>query len=381
MNTFLKICFTAAAACPLLAHAQDPQRYQMNGYVKNLSPNNKAVLMRMIPGRMVFDTVDVVNGKFTFNGQSQAPQKAYLYVTHEGKMPQNIALGDHVAVYLENGTIEVNTNDSLKNAKVGGTPLNIDQQELVEMLKPFDKQVAALEARFATASKTEDSLESSLVKSQYEAVSANRDKALLAFVGKHKSSLVSLLIIRSYFDPSTKAELAIAAYDMLDETVKSSSQGQVIARMLKRAKALDVGSVAPEFTAKNTNGEDIALKQFRGKYVLIDFWASWCVPCRHENPNVVKAYNRFKDQNFTVLGFSLDEGDDGKNRWMGAIEKDGLTWMQLSDLAGWSSPIAMLYNLKAIPANFLLDPNGKIIARDLRGEALEQKLAEILKKS
>ncbi|SFW84530.1 TlpA disulfide reductase family protein [Chitinophaga sancti] len=383
MNSVIKYVLFAIATVPAGLKAQDPQQFRLEASIKKLATeqNNKAVLMHMLPGKMVFDTVDVVNGTFVITGTAPAKQKAFLYVTHGGIMPQSIGLGDNVPVYLENGTIKVTAADSLKHAKVGGTPLNNDQQALVDLLAPIQKKVDVLEIQYAAANSSEDSLQSAMVRMRYEALEAKKDSAVLGFVKAHPASLVSLLSLRSYFDPATKIEKATAGFDLLDPALKASSQGQLFGRMIKRATVLDIGGEAPAFTAANTAGENISLKSFRGKYVLVDFWASWCVPCRHENPNVVKAFNRFKDKNFTIVGFSLDEGNDGKEKWLKAIEKDGLPWMQLSDLAGWASPVAMLYNLKAIPANFLLDPSGKIVAKNLRGEELEQKLEEVFGKS
>lgn len=142
------------------------------------------------------------------------------------------------------------------------------------------------------------------------------------------------------------------------------------------AKYFLLGQQAPEINLPDANGKNIALSSFRGKFVLVDFWASWCGPCRRENPNVVKAYNQFKDKNFTVLGVSLDQE---KEKWLEAIKADNLTWTHISDLKYWQSAVVPLYDLQGIPFNVLVDPQGKIIANDLRGEDLEKKLAEVLK--
>ncbi|MBL7724321.1 MAG: TlpA family protein disulfide reductase [Chitinophagaceae bacterium] len=138
-----------------------------------------------------------------------------------------------------------------------------------------------------------------------------------------------------------------------------------------------VGQTAPEISLPDPNGKEIKLSSFRGKYVLVDFWASWCKPCREENPTVVKAFNKYKDKNFTILGVSLDRPGQ-KDEWMKAVMKDNLTWTQVSDLMFWSSPVVQLYSIEGIPYNVLVDPGGKIIAESLRGPALEAKLGEVL---
>ena len=372
-----KIVLIALASIPALTFAQG--KYAVKGTLATTyNAPAKIYLEYRVKGKTNTDSVVVKNGQFEFDGVADAtPISAYLVLNKKGTGPNT---HDYKSLFLENGTITVTSPDSLLSAKVDGTKTNIENAKYELALKPINDAYTALEAKQnAATDEQKKSDEFSKENNKAEKVIEGQEAAInKQFIQDNQSSFLSLNVLESYAYGADYVDIA-PLFNGLSPAVKGTEAGQKFAERLPKLKAVALGATAPEFAEADTSGNSVALSSFRGKYVLIDFWASWCGPCRHENPNVVKAFNRYKGQKFTIIGVSLDR-PGAKDKWLKAIHKDGLTWTQVSDLKFWDSAAAGLYAVRGIPQNFLLDPDGKIIAKNLRGDDLENKLEELFGK-
>jgi peroxiredoxin len=208
---------------------------------------------------------------------------------------------------------------------------------------------------------------------RFAALEAESKQIAEAYVQAHPNSVVAASVVQWRFVDFPNYDEASKLYKQLGPLAKASEPGRSINKFMTTWDKTALGT-RPDFAQADVNGKQVKLSDFRGKYVLVDFWASWCGPCRAENPNVVAMYNKYHGQGFEVLGVSLD---GKKEPWVKAIETDGLAWTQLSDLQGWKNAVAVQYGIAAVPQNFLVDPQGKVIAKNLRGEELQAKLAQL----
>jgi peroxiredoxin len=380
MNKMKKYILILLVCLPALVIAQG-NSYMVQGSVGNFNAPATMYLVYSQSGKTFKDSAVLADGKFQFTGTctNDCPQKAYLLFDKNGTGLQDNM--DFKVIYLEEGKNTVKGNSTLAGAAVAGTKTNLENTRYGLVHKPIDDAMTALQAKQTAASEEEqksDTFEKALSESA-QAIRAQETIIIKKFIQENPNSFISLELLSNLTYTTDYAEIGLL-FNRLTPAVKASADGKQFAETLSRLNATALGAIAPEFTVADTSGNMVSLSSFRGKYVLIDFWASWCVPCRQENPNVVKTFNRYKDQNFTIIGVSLDR-PTGKESWLNAIHKDGLTWTQLSELAAaGKSKTAALYALSSIPSNFLLDPDGKIIAKNLRGEDLGNKLAEIFGK-
>lgn len=371
MKKFLALLFI-----PILSMAQGGQGYgnlnrpqvvkgfEITGNIEGLKDNTELTLLTAVD-RKVIGKTKVLKGAFELKGVLAEPDLLQLTIPGEKQ---------GVDLFIGNDKVKLKGNiAALGNVSVDGSPTQTDFEAFK---KEFNGYFEAFSKLGATIQGEKDPSKRESLMQEYNASKEKIKEAAIQFA-KNKSasgvSALALFVVAPLFENSAELE---SSYNQLSPLVKSNSFGKGIEKKLADEKIGMVGSQAIEFTQKDVDGKPVSLASFRGKYVLVDFWASWCRPCRAENPNVVQAYQSFKDKNFTVLGVSLDQS---KPNWLEAIKADNLTWTHVSDLLYWNNAVAQLYHIQSIPANILVDPTGKIIARDIRGEALQQKLTELLK--
>lgn len=331
--------------------------------------------------QVVLDSAVWDKGAFVLKATTEHITKAQIVVNHNGPGIQTTNRNaDALVVYLNGKTITVKGTDSVKKAMVTGSPLNDEYKQYYKtVLAGVEQTGRSADVAYMHASDAQkkdpafiDSLMGALKKA-----GVTRDSLKYAYIKKHPQSWFSLEALIEVSGKDIDVQKVTPVFEKLSAPLRNSKPGMAFAKKLYDKGPTSVGAYAPDFEQPDAQGNKVKLSDFKGRYVLLDFWASWCGPCRAENPAVVKAYTAYKDKSFTVLGVSLDNADK-RDAWQQAITKDGLVWTQVADLKGWNNSAAKLYDVQAIPQNYLIDPTGKILAKNLRGEALHQKLKELL---
>ena len=331
MGKFANVLVGALAVLAFSSCAEEKKGYVIDGQVTDVKDGMMYLKKYVGKSFVDVDSTAIVDGKFKFEGVISEALAHGLTTRKESSRP--------MVFFLENNAMNITMNESGKEMTITGSEAN---------------DIYLRNAKITRA----------------------KGYSLDSLLAAHPSSPVAAYFVVKDFAYKLDLEGMKAVRAKFEASLDGTEYVKQIESMIARMEKVQVGSVAPDFTLPDVDGNPVSLSSFRGKYVLVDFWAAWCPDCRKENPNIVAAWEKYKDKNFAVLGVSLDRKRD---QWLAAIEKDGLKWTQVSDLKYWSSDAAVLYCIRWIPMSFLIDPEGKIVAIGLEGEELHNKLEELLK--
>jgi len=354
--------------------------YVIKGQIGKLGKPAKAFLLIKLEGKEKLDSAELVNGAFSFKGSVPSPMEATLRLKHDNSIdtPGRRIKIDGMPIILGNENITITGKDSIKTATIKGSTLTDESRSVDALLRPIYVKLQALNQEYTDQpeAKKQDRTYVLELENRAKVIEKEIFDAKIGYVKKNPDSFMSLMALNSTLAPGFDAVEMEKIYLTINPKLRDSYFGKEVGLRIATFKKTQEGVEAQDFAQPDVDGKMVKLSDYRGKYVLVDFWASWCAPCRRENPNLVKVYEQYKSKGFEILGVSLDKAAD-KAKWIKAIADDKLTWKQVGDLKGWENAAAAQYEVKAIPMNFLIDPSGKIVAKDLRGAALETKVKEI----
>lgn len=360
--------------------------YIISGTAKGIENGKTVILQKQDETGMItvsVDTVKIENGKFEIKGKIDEPTMHSLFFPD---------LKNGISLIVENGEINVEViKDSIPNSKISGTfnndeyqKFNLDAKKIQKKMMDFQKKNMTT---FKDAQEKQDTVTINKLIKENNSYQDEIKTLVENYPKNHPKSFISILMMQQMFsNPKFDIVAFKKLYESMDESIRNTKPGKKIKEQIdsiEKAKnnpsaaptSVSIGGIAPDFSAKTPEGKVVSLKESMGKVTIIDFWASWCGPCRKENPNVVAMYNELHSKGLNIVGVSLD---DDMSKWQEAIAKDKITWTQISNLKKWSEPIAKMYQVEQIPTTFILDASGKIVAQDLRGDELKAKVNELL---
>ena len=364
-----------ASLLVILTGCEKDQGFSISGKAEGIENGKKVYFselkeLNQRPERI--DSTTIENGKFEADfADVEGPNLGYLEV--EG-------INGMVLFITENENIDFTLyKDSLQASKKKGGKQNELLNEYMENMQSINKEVSKLRMEMQTAYQKKDSTTLETLQNTQTEIMDNDKLFKKQIAQENKDSFVSVMALVDLLRmQGVSVKELKETYNSLDEEIKNTALGDMLGKQLESMTATEIGSEAPDFSGPTPEGEELSLKDAMGKVTIIDFWAAWCKPCRKENPNVVKVYNKYHDKGLNIISVSLDK-PNARDEWLKAIEDDGLVWNHVSNLKFWNEPIAKKYGIRAIPATFILDENGVIVDRDVRGEeALDKRIGELL---
>lgn len=357
----------------LFSCAEDSNSYKLNGVAEGFEDGTQIFVYNLIDNNqpVVVDTLTIENGKFSAEyPKSDQLMLGYLAVQN----PQGTAI-----FFPENENLKATLyKDSMLASYVSGSRQNEMYTAYRRKMRDLNKIKQNNSQRFQQARREQDNLLVTEIQKENVQIAAEETNYKLNFINENNTSIFSLMLVSEMLGrKEMSADQAGEFIKNLPPKTATAKLTDGIKSTIEKMKRSDIGGMAPDFSAPTPNGDMLSLKETLGKYTIIDFWASWCKPCRRENPNVVRVYEKYHDKGLNIISVSLDR-EGQKQRWLQAIEDDNMNWYHVSNLKFWQDPIARQYNVRSIPATFLLDEDGKIIDKNLRGPALERKIASLL---
>ncbi len=383
MMKYKKIFLFTGLLCSSYSLLAQKEDFTITGKLPNVKNGAKIYLISYGQAKAKRDSAFVQNGSYTFKGIISTPCAAQLYMPADPKTTRLLlpiyGKLDFRNLYLDKGTTVLTGTDSIKTSLITGSKINEEDEQLTKLLSVVERKIESLQNDYRSAPEElkKSGLYGRASQIEFDNAANSRNDVKMAFAVNNPDSYVSLnAVFEAARSRAADYYRVNSIYKLLTDKYKNTKLAKEAEELIAIGLNTSIGATAVNFTQPDLNGKPHQLSDFKGKYVLLEMWASWCGPCRKESPNLVEAYKKYSDKNFTILAVSVDKD---KAEWLKAIEKDGMPYLQLNDLKGPGiNDVAAIYGTQGIPENFLINPEGKIIAKNLRGEDLRIMLKNIL---